>query len=226
MTNLESSFTRSRRRSDMLTSFRRFSFGVLIALTLGMTGLFQAGTLAQDAPSQIGPVIPPAADCTVEPRTAAELVALFAGATPADPMPVTTTATINLGEPADAASAQQVTALIHQAVACLNAGDFGRFFALLTDHAIVTIFPWIAEEMATEESATQAMVPNPPATEFLTTILGIGSITLLQDGSYSAVLVQLDPNAGEQPTALILKVVEEDGVWRIDNAIDFDAFEE
>lgn len=209
----------------MLISFRRFSFGVLIALTLVMTGLLPSVTLAQDVPSQIGPVIPPASACTVEPRTAAELVALFAGAAPAGSMPAATTATITLGEPANAAASQQVTAVIHQAVACLNAGDFGRFFALLTDHAIVTIFPWIAEELTTEESAAQVMAPKPPAAEFLTTILGIGSISRLPDGSYSAVLVQLDPNAGEQPTALILYVVEQNGALRIDNAVDFDASE-
>lgn len=207
----------------MLTLLRRSTFSALLALSLVMTGLFHAATLAQGAPSQIGPVTPPASACTVEPRTAEELVALFAGATPADPMPDASTATITFGTPADAASAQQVTTLIYQAIACLNAGDFGRFFALMTDHAIVTIFSWIAEELATEESATQAMVPNPPPAEYLVTILGIGSISQLPDGSFSAVLVQLDPNAGEQPSALILNAVEQDGVWRIDNAIDFDA---
>ncbi|HET9661700.1 MAG TPA: hypothetical protein VFP05_15340 [Thermomicrobiales bacterium] len=209
----------------MSTRFRRGSFGVLIILSLIMTGVFQTGALAQDAPSQIGPVIPPASACTVEPRTAEELVALFANTTPTEPMPFATTETITIGKPADTASAEQVTALIYQAVACLNAGDFGRFFALLTDHAIVTIFPWVAEELATEEAAAQKLAPSPPPANFLTTILGIGSIALLPDGSFSAVLVQLDPNAGDQPTALILTAVEQDGAWLIDNAIDFAASE-
>lgn len=197
----------------------------LLALLLVMTAVLRTGALAQDAPAQIGPIIPPASACTVEPRTAAELVALFANATPADPMAAATTATITIGEPAGEESAQQVTALIYQAVACLNAGDFGRFFALLTDHAIITIFPWIAEELSTEETAAQALAPNPLPTDMLTTILGIGSITQLPGGAYSAVLVQLDPNAGDQPTALLLTTVEQDGVWFIDSAIDFNASE-
>jgi hypothetical protein len=209
----------------MRITIRRFLFSLFVGLSLVASGVSQTAALAQDAPSQIGPITPPASACTVEPRTAAELVALFANATPADLVPVSTTATITIGQPADAASAQQVTALIHQAVACLNAGDFGRFFALLTDHAIVTIFPWIAEELSTEESAAHALAPSPPPADFLTTILGIGSIAQLPDGSFSAVLVQLDPNAGEQPTALILTAVEQDGVWLIDNAIDFDESE-
>ncbi len=200
--------------------FRRSILGALLALLLVLTGLFHTAALAQDAPSQIGPMTPPASACMVEPRTAEELVALFA--IPTDPIPASTTATIALGKPADAASAQEVTALIYQAVACLNAGDFGRFFALLTDHAIVTIFPWVADELATEESATQVMAPDPVPARYMQTILGIGSISLLPDGSYSAALVVLDPNAGEQPTALILNVVENDEVWRIDSAIDFD----
>ena len=209
----------------MHARFRFPILGALLALSLLITGLFHTAALAQDAPSQIGPITPPASACAVEPRTAEELVALFADATPADPMPVSNAATITIGQPAGAAPAEHVTALIHQAIACLNAGDFGRFFALLTDHAIVTIFPWVAEELSTEESAAQALIPSPPAADFLTTILGIGSISQLPDGSYSAVLVQLDPNAGDQPTALILYAVEQDGVWLIDNAIDFDASE-
>jgi hypothetical protein len=209
----------------MLASLRRSILGALIVLSLIVTGIFPTGVLAQEAPSQIGPVTPPASACTVEPRTTEELIALFASATPADPMPVETSATLILGKPADARASQQVTAVIHQAIACLNAGDFGRFFALLTDHAIVTIFPWVAEMLATEDSAAEAMAPNPPPEEYRQTILGIGSISRLPDGSYSAVLVELDPNAGDQPSALFLYVVEEDGVWRIDNAIDFDVSE-
>ena len=200
--------------------FRRSILGALLALLFVLTGLFHTAALAQDAPSQIGPMTPPASACMVEPRTAEELVALFA--IPTDPIPASTTATIALGKPADAAASQQVTELIFQAIACLNAGDFGRFFALLTDHAIVTIFPWVADELATKESATQVMAPDPVPAQYMQTILGIGSISLLPDGSYSAALVVLDPNAGEQPTALILNVVENDEVWRIDSAIDFD----
>jgi hypothetical protein len=205
----------------MLTRFRCGSFGTLIVLSLILTGVLQDGTLAQDAPSQIGPIVPPASACTVEPRTIDELQALFADVTPGDSMPVETTATLTLGKPADAHSSQQVTAVIHQAIACLNAGDFGRFFALLTDHGIVTIFPWVAEMLATEESAAEVMALDPPADEYRQIILGIGSISRLPNGSYSAVLVGLDPNAGEQPTALYLIVVETEGVWRIDGAVDF-----
>jgi hypothetical protein len=209
----------------MSALIRRSAFGALLALSLVLTGLFHVATLAQDAPSQIGPITPPAAACTVEPRTAGELMALFAGATPTAPMPDASTATIAIGSPADAASAQEVTARIYQAFACLNAGDFGRFFALLTDHAIVTIFPWVAEMVATEESAAQTLVPNPAPAELWQTILGIGSIAQLPDGSVSAVVVELDPNAGEQPVALMLYAVEDEGVWLIDNAIDFDESE-
>lgn len=209
----------------MRITIRRFLFSAFVVFSFVAAGVSPAAALAQDAPSQIGPVTPPASACTAEPRTAEELVALFADATSADPMPDSTTATITFGKPADTASAQQVTALIYQAVACLNAGDFGRFFGLLTDHAIVTVFPWVAGELSTEDSAAHALAPSPPPADMLTSILGIGSISQLPDGSFSAVLVQLDPTAGDQPTALILNAVEQDGVWRIDNAIDFDVSE-
>ena len=65
--------------------------------------------MAQDAPSQIGPVVPQASSCTVDPRTTDELIALFATATPDDPVVIDMTATIVVGETADPVSAQHVT---------------------------------------------------------------------------------------------------------------------
>ena len=132
------------------------------------------------------------------------------------------TATIVVGETADPVSAQHVTTTIHQAFACLNAGDFGRFFSLLTDRAIVTVFPWMAEILADEASAAEAMAPNPPDEEFQQTILGIGSIAQLPDGRHSAVVVGIDPSGGDAPFALYLILTENDGSWLIDDAVEFD----
>lgn len=205
----------------MRSSFHRCSRGLLVALALVAAGLFQVSALAQEAPSQIGPVTPLASECTVEPRTAGEMVALYTDATPASAVPGRTDATIVLGNPADAATSQQITAVIHQAFACLNAGDFGRFFALVTDQAMRSYFPWVAEMVPDEAAAAQAMSPNPPTAEFQQSILGIGGIAQLPDGRASAVVVGLDPNAGPEPMALYLTFVEGGGVWRIDGIVDF-----
>lgn len=200
--------------------FSTLGLALLCALVLVQSGL--GGTRAEDAPSQIGPVVPPATSCTVVPRTADELLALFSTATPADPAAMEMTATITLGERADDVSAQHVTSTIHQAFACLNAGDYGRFLALMTDQMVVTNFPWVAEMLADDASAADVMTPHPPEAAFQQSILGIGSIARLADGRYSAVVVGIDPSGSDAPFALYLILVEQNGTWLIDEAIEFD----
>ena len=201
------------RHSTLVLAF----FIALFAFSFG-----PSGTLAQDTPSQVGPIVPQAASCTVEPRTADELRALFSTASPADPVAMSMTATIVIGEPADPVSAQHVTETIHQAFACLNAGDYGRFLAMMTDRSVVTNFPWIAEMLADEASAAEIMSPVAPEEAYLQTLLGIGSIAQLPDGRYSAVVVGIDPSGGDAPFALYLILTENDGVWLIDEVIAFD----
>jgi len=202
--------------------FRRWAIGLALMLALFVLQPGLTGTSAQDAPSQIGPIKPQASSCTVDPRTTDELVALFSTASPDDPVAIDMTTTIVMGETADPVSAQHVTSTIHQAFACLNAGDFGRFFSLLTDQAIVKVFPWMAEVLADESSAAEALTPNPPEADYQQTILGIGSIAQLPDGRYSAVVVGIDPSGGDAPFALYLILTETDGIWLIDDAVEFD----
>ena len=206
----------------MRARFRPLVLGLAVVFALFALSFGRTGTMAQDVPSQIGPVVPPGSSCTGDPRTADELMALFATATPGDPVVIDMTATIVVGEPADPVSAQHVTSTIHQAFACLNAGDFGRFFSHLTDRAVVENFSWMAEILADEASAAEAMTPNPPDAEFQQTILGIGSIAQLPDGRFSAVVVGIDPSGGDAPFALYLILTESDGAWLIDEAVEFD----
>ena len=169
--------------------------------------------------------MPQAASCTVEPRTVDELNALFATASPVDPVGMGMSATVIIGEPADPVSAQHVTTTIHQVIACLNAGDYGRFFAMMTDRAVVTNFPWVAEMLADEASAAEVMTPVAPEEAYQQTILGIGSIAQLPDGRYSAVVVGIDPSGGDAPFALYLILTDSDGTWLIDEALEFDSEE-
>lgn len=181
---------------------------------------------AQDAtPSAIQtsmyPYTPDPALCTGAQRTAEELVELFANATPPVSAGIATTATIPLGRQAEEPVATQIVATIETAFACQNAGDFARFFALLTDHALVTIFPWVTEMVLDEAMAAEMIAPQPPSAEFQQSILGIGGITSVGLGIYTAVVVYLDPNGGDSVFALHLTFVWDGTSWLIDSVIDF-----
>ena len=84
------------------------------------------------------PATPDPAECVVEPRPASffePLVAEILTATPTASPGATPPVPEEAGEPVDAETEAEVVALLRQAVACANAGDFPRLTALFTDDA-------------------------------------------------------------------------------------------
>ncbi len=137
------------RAEDAMGGFstKRVLQAVLIAGLVASHLAVWSGTTAQEPAPGTERITPDPATCQVEGRTLAELKAIFATATPvAEQAPATFT--IPTGSPADDVTAAQIVAAVHEAIACLNAGDFSRFFGLLTDQAIVTSFSWLAEPVA------------------------------------------------------------------------------
>jgi hypothetical protein len=89
------------------------------------------------AVAQTLPTVPDPATCVVAPRPTAFFVPLTerladAGATPAS---VATPQPIPASAAASGATRSEVVDLLLQAIACTNAQDFPRFFALFTDEA-------------------------------------------------------------------------------------------
>src|SRR5215207_1362817 len=89
--------------------------------------------IAQDAPPAAGEVVDPA-ECQVEPRAIEEIQQLIGTASEeADATPDAAQAGSMEGEDADEATVQAVTQTYRELVACLNAGEFLRVYALYTD---------------------------------------------------------------------------------------------
>src|SRR3712207_324981 len=114
------------------------SMVVLLLAALAVAGGV-APVAAQDATPGAGaaqfPITPDPADCTVEPRSADELLALWydpAGTPLAVPGTPTaeqaTSVTIPLGPPADEATAAAVVAAASEVFACFAAGDALRAY--------------------------------------------------------------------------------------------------
>src|SRR5215211_7261011 len=89
--------------------------------------------IAQNATPAAGEVIDPA-ECQVEPRATEEIEQLVGTASEAaDATPDAAQAGSMEGEDADEATVQSVTQSYRELVACLNAGEFLRIYALYTD---------------------------------------------------------------------------------------------
>lgn len=106
---------------------------VLMTCALALSLVAIPGVRAQDATPPTGEVIDPA-ECQIEPRTV-ESIAQLAGAPAAEGQgtPAISEGDEPIGEEADQATIDAVTATYRELVACLNAADFLRAYALYSD---------------------------------------------------------------------------------------------
>jgi hypothetical protein len=192
-------------------------------LLVGLT-IAPGSAVAQDATPAVDPNlgrdVPGPEECTVEPRSAESLAALFAtpaAATPAaEPTPLAVPFAAPDGEAADPATAAELIALVRQEWACLNANDWPRAFALFSDDLIRRFF--LPEDV-------EAM--NVPPTEALpeqeqTAIFAVLDVEILPDGRAGAYVV-VDTFGDPLPVEFnyYLFVETADG-WLLDDFIWYD----
>jgi hypothetical protein len=157
--------------------------------------------------------------CDVTPRTAAgirEIQESWKGphATPFSDLTLATDADLPDGEPVDPATLDAVTATLETFLACGNAGDLPRLFALFSDDFLASH----PEDFPPEElESLAATTPSP--TPYPVTIAPIEQARLLPDGR--VVLIADFNNESDEPTTdrLMLWFVEERGRWAIDDLL-------
>ena len=131
-------------------------------------------------------------------------------AQPEHPMPYPPPA----GEPADALTVAEVEATIRMGVACLNALDFPRLFAVHSDGYLERALGANPPTTEVLDMLFSPSAPFPP--ELREAIVSIRDVTLLADGRLAAVYLsdELASEPGYEYHLLIL--VREDGRLRID----------
>ncbi len=171
---------------------------------------FAAAQTGTPAP---GPAVPKPEECTVQPRSLPLLPPGTPGATPApiaSPAPIV----IPTGQPADAATTAAIASTVREAVACRNAGDFRRAYALFTDAMLARMF---GSDVTVGPEIVAAIAEGPqrvPRGERLS-IVSIGEATIDADGRASAV-VETKSRDGEFRDLLFFTKGPEG--WLIDEA--------
>lgn len=163
-----------------------------ILAALALPALLNApGAAAQSGTPTPAGEIPLPAECTVAPRSTADLRALFrqAAATPHPELPAATPSAPPPGEPADAATVTAINATWREYVACLSSGDQPRMFALLSDalvlrQMVVDIAFGVDEQTLL---AFFAATPIPIPTDQLAPITPFTDVRVLSDGRVAAV---------------------------------------
>ena len=197
------------------------------------SGVLAASTLVGALPVSAQDASPAAgtsgAACTVEPRDVDELIGFYFGAegtplaTPSAAM-FGSEAELPQGEPVDPAVEEAVNATVTELVACFDAGQYARAFALMTDDLVRQSGPDLSspdedtpEEVRALLEAQLAGTPvadEPGMEQGATTDVGQGrDIRVLEGGRVGGVW------AIEGDTAFIV-LEQENNRWLVDEVID------
>jgi len=203
----------------------------LAALVAALPLVVAAPTAAQEATPAVGPTDPAA--CTVARRSADEVAAQVAAATPepvadgpfelpgGDLEPLGTPVPVGfappVGEPVDAATEAAVAEVARQYVACANADDVLALAALVSDRFLQRSFA--APPAGGAAAGVFVATPQPRPAVARTTLLAVRDVWRLPDGRVGALVDLIDPTdkrARGGPSTDYLTLVEEDGRWLID----------
>ena len=213
----------ARRRPSVLAAHegrpRRCLLAVVVALfSLVVAGAPAAG--AQEGTPTADLDVPAPAECTVEPRSADELRALFR-AVAATPVPTSPDASPPpavppTGAPADEQTVAGISATWRQYMACLSAGDQARMFALLSDAMVRRQFVVDVAFGVSEDAlfAYLAATPVPLTPDQSVPFVPFEDVRVLSDGRVAVV----GPGDGGRGDVRIF--VKEGGRWLLDDWFD------
>jgi ketosteroid isomerase-like protein len=212
----------TRGRPSILTAHAVHAGRYLLAIVLALFSLVVAS--APGAGAQAGTPTsadaPTPAECTVAPRSADELRALFreAAATPIPTSPEAspTPAVAPEGVPADEQTVAGITATWREYIACISAGDQARMFALLSDDMVRRQFFIDIAFGVTEDALFDflAATPEPLSTEQFVPFVPFDDVRVLSDGRVAA----LGPGEGGRGDVRIF--VKEGDRWLVDDWFD------
>lgn len=188
--------------------------------------LLPAATKGQGATPAPGRVVPSPAECRVAPRSPASMMALITIPHPHRESTFTPTLSATArsspsfqdGVVADDRTIAGVTVTARENVACLNAGDVLRRFALFTDRGVGQFVQTYGPPSGTESlTLTTTPVANQLPIGQQVALVAVHEIQVRSDGRISATVIQdapTDPRLGE---SFVVVFVEDAGRWLIDD---------
>jgi hypothetical protein len=145
----------------------------------------------------------------------------ISAAAEASPPPNRTPGPVPEGRPADAATIAGITATVRELVACFNAGEPLRAYALHTDADLARIFA--QQGPPTQAGYEMLATPEPMPPDKQIAILAIRDVRRLDDGSAGATVTLLYPHI-PVPKTFFLIFVQAGDRWLIDGVLGEIAF--
>jgi ketosteroid isomerase-like protein len=206
-------------------SVRRLAITAAAAFTAGLVPFAVPGVLAQSATPVPLPITPDPGECTVavpDPATLLAAIASPRAGTPAAFPAVVAEDRLPAGDPADPETVAAVTATVREYLACLNAGEFLRIYALVSgDYLRTQVVPNepTAEGLAAFRRGLATAVaasPQPLPEAARTSLVEIGNVRMLEDGRVGAVVVTEDAETGSRQDRAFVVFTNEGGRLLID----------
>jgi hypothetical protein len=164
------------------------------------------------------------ADCMAEPRAFEDLSAMLALDGEGLPPPAMIQLSPPLGAIADTETTSEIRAVARRVIACFNAGDVPRAAALMTDNGVQRVYWGLSiDEENRELSRTRlAAAPEPRADGVMISLLAVTDVLVLPDERVAAFVIIDEPLLEpEGPETLLFVFANQDGMWRVDDWIDF-----
>jgi uncharacterized cupredoxin-like copper-binding protein len=171
-----------------------------VLAVLSMMVFTHPAVIAQDATPASGEVIDPA-ECKVEPRATEEIQQLVGTASEeADATPDAGQAGSMEGDDADEATVQAVTQTYRELVACLNAGEFLRVYALYTDD-------YLRRTLNDSGIAVEQLQATPaPDQQEMTALVGVSEVRQIAGGRVTA---RVETTSSPEGTSSVIQGVLE-----------------
>lgn len=188
-----------------------FTFAlVIVALILGGPAVVPARNTMSNADF----VTPDPAECQLKPRTMESIITVHTTSIEKAPVINTPAAQGPIGEAVDEETRETITAVVRQAAACANAGDFLRGLALYTDNGVRTL---LAGQAPTADELVKfyggSPVPLPADTQVS---FRVRSLRELVEGQVTA-FVDFRDSAGT--TTVFLTLVRQGDRYLIDSQV-------
>ncbi len=205
-----------------MRGWRALAIAPMTALMVAVPALAQDSTPEADVTEN--PRMVAAEECVSEPRAFDDIAAILNLDGEGIPQPEATTITPPLGEIVDSATDIQIKEAARELLACFNAGDIPRAATLMTENGIKRSY-WgltIDDENRTLARERISAEPTPRAPEYFVRLITVTDASLLPDGRVAAFVVINEPLLPPQgPETLLFIFANQDGVWKIDDYIDF-----
>jgi hypothetical protein len=171
----------------------------IVVMLIGAAFAASSGdsALAQATPTPAALDIPAPNECQVTPRALPLFPPGVGQQTAATPRPLASPASgpvvVAAGTPADAETVAAVTATVRETLACRNAGDFPRAYALFTQQMLVQLFGG----PATVDPEIQVAVSEKPhrlPREERIGLVSLDQAVILPDGRVGAIVTTATPS--------------------------------